>query len=104
MLYRTLVLFLVGLVGMIAACGTLGEAKAPATLSLLDCTAKALVPLTGTYERAVEVVRDAKAKRVSIPEFLSAAHATQAELETLDAELRACLAAYPVAPADAGAP
>jgi hypothetical protein len=102
MLKRALVLLMSGLVGLVVACATLEEAKAPA-VALFDCTVSAFLPLTGTVERAEEIVRDVQAKRVNVPEFLDAAHATVAEAEALDAALRECLAIAKAGFADAGA-
>lgn len=102
MLCRSLILLLVGSVGVVAACGTLREAEAPA-VKLFDCTATAFTPIAGSYERAVEIVREVQSGRVDVSSVLDAAQATAAEAATLDAALRACVADAKSDLADAGA-
>lgn len=106
MLSRILALFLVGLVGLVAACGTLRDAEAPGR-ALFDCTVNAFLPLAGTYDRAVEIVADVKAKRVDVAQVLDATQATHAEAVALDVSLRECIAQAKADLAelnDAGAP
>lgn len=89
MFSRAFVLFLVGLVGVSAACATLREAEAPA-VRLFECTAKAFEPVAGTYERAEEIVRDVQARRTTVSDVLDAAQATAAESVALANALKAC--------------
>ena len=91
MYLRVLWLFLVGLVSVTAACGALSAAKSPAQ-RFAECTANAFLPVAGTYERAVAIAADVRAKRVSVLDVLDAAQATRAEAEALDSALRACVA------------
>lgn len=82
-------------------CGTsLQDAKAPA-LAFVDCAAKALAPVVGSYDNAVKVAADVQSKRVTLAEVLDTAHATEAQAISLKSALSECIAA---ALADAGAP
>lgn len=89
MLTRAFVLFLVGVVGLGAACATLQQAEAPA-VRLFECTTKAFEPIAGTYERAQEIVKAVQAHSTTVSDVLDAAQATAAESVTLANALKAC--------------
>src|SRR5688572_13134350 len=84
------------------ACASLREAEAPA-VALFCCTARALQPVAGTYERARDIAEDLKAKRVNVEEILLAAHATAEVSAKVYSDLRSCEAAFKAEIADAGA-
>jgi hypothetical protein len=90
MISRAFVLFLVGVVGLAAACSSLQKAEAPG-VRLFECAATAFLPIAGSYERASEVVRDVQSGRVVVQDVLDAAQATKAEATKLESDLRACV-------------
>jgi hypothetical protein len=90
MFSRLCVLFLVGMVGIAAACGILSEASSPAEIARLGCYGKAFEPLAGSYERAQMLVEQISSGEVNIEAAISAFDATEDELADLYAALQDC--------------